>query len=159
LHLGIFGTIGRKVRLVHWALAEGRIRYRGFKPEPAELIRRLKTNKSSGATTRHLDGRLCDISMKNRKKPKTSHIVRHFIKAPQTIVRSDDQHCSRINFAGLGLDPHEAIDRIARSSPGPENPDAQCSGQPGPPAAGRCSGVTTSRHSAALLPQHGYTWT
>jgi hypothetical protein len=47
-----------------------------------------------------MDGHLRDLSMKNRKKPKTSHIVRPCIKAPQTIVRNDGQHRSWINFVG-----------------------------------------------------------
>src|SRR5450755_2527315 len=41
----------------------------------------------------------------NRKKPKTSHIGRHFIKAPQTMAWSDSQHRGWINSAGLGLEP------------------------------------------------------
>jgi hypothetical protein len=52
-----------------------------------------------------MDGRLCDTSTISRKKPKTGHIGRHFIKAPQTMVWSDSQYCAWINSAGLGLDP------------------------------------------------------
>ena len=75
------------------------------RPKPAELIRLLKTAESSGTTMRHTDGRLCDTSTMNRKKPKTGHIGRHFIKAPQTMAWSDSQHRGWINSAGLGLDP------------------------------------------------------
>jgi len=60
---------------------------------------------------RHTDGRLCDTSTMNRKKPKPSHIGRHFIKAPQTMQTmawSDSQHRGWINSAGLGLQPQEA---------------------------------------------------
>ena len=77
----------------------------GCKPKTAELIRLLKTAESSGTTMRHTDGRLCDTSTMNRKKPKPSHIGRHFIKAPQTMAWSDRQHRGWINSAGLGLDP------------------------------------------------------
>jgi hypothetical protein len=56
-----------------------------------------------------MDGRLCDTSTISRKKPKTSHIGRHFIKAPQTMVWSDSQYCAWINSAGLGLDPLSEI--------------------------------------------------
>jgi hypothetical protein len=54
---------------------------------------------------RHTDGRLCDTSTMNRKRPKPSHIGRHFIKAPQTMAWSDSQHRGLINSAGLGLQP------------------------------------------------------
>jgi hypothetical protein len=84
------------------ALARGRIR--GSKPKPAALIRLLKTAESLGTTMRHMDARLCDTSTMDRKKPKISHIGRHFIKAPQTMAWSDSQHRGWINSAGLGLD-------------------------------------------------------
>src|ERR1039457_1354230 len=61
---------------------------------------------------RHTDGRLCDTSTMNRKKPKTSHIGRHFIKAPQTMAWSDSQHRGWINSAGLGLEPLDTIARL-----------------------------------------------
>jgi hypothetical protein len=61
-------------------------------PEPAELIRLPKTAESLGTTMRHMDARLCDSSTMSRKKPKTNRIGRHFIKAPQTMVWSDNQN-------------------------------------------------------------------
>jgi hypothetical protein len=51
----------------------------------------------------------------NRKKPKTSHIGRHFIKAPQTMAWSDSQHRDWINSAGLGLDPQGDVGVNSRS--------------------------------------------
>src|ERR1700733_6540279 len=84
----------------------------GSKPKPAELIRLLKTAESLGTTMRHMDARLCDTSTTSGKKPKTCHIVRHFIKVPQTMAWCDSQHRGWINYAGLGLEPQQRDTRL-----------------------------------------------
>jgi hypothetical protein len=78
---------------------------RGCKPKPAELIRLLRIAESSGKTMRHMDDRLCDTSTMSRKKPKTCHIGRHFIKVPQTVAWGDSQHRGLDQFRGFGLRP------------------------------------------------------
>jgi hypothetical protein len=82
---------------------------RVFKPKPAELIRLVKTTESLGTTMRHMDTCLCDTLTMNRKKLKTSHIVRHFIKVPQMMAWGDSQHRGWINYAVKGLEPQKAL--------------------------------------------------
>jgi hypothetical protein len=63
---------------------------------------------------------LCDTSTMNRKKPKPSHIGRHFIKAPQTMAWSDSQHRGLVNSAGLGLQPQKG--RASSAAPSSNHP-------------------------------------
>jgi hypothetical protein len=47
----------------------------------------------------------------SRKKAKICHIVRHFIKVPQTMAWVTVNIAVWINSAGLGLDPHHVTQR------------------------------------------------
>ena len=101
----------------------------GFQAQTGGIYLAPENSQIFAQTTRHMDGRLCDTSTISRKKPKTSHIGRHFIKAPQTMVWSDSQYCAWINSAGLGLDPQPkthsdwtaaAADELEKKFPRPE---------------------------------------